>query len=391
MKSITALIFTCLSLNLSAQIHLNNDEFSDAATLVNWQNINQTEGWNITQLENYNIGDTVTGSLFMMPLSASWFGEYRGALLYKEIAGDFVVTTSVSVSARDNISLPATDFSLAGIMIRNRMDYPNNNASIDWAPLEQNYIFMSIGRANQDNRYSFEIKNTCDSRSCLNIVDADSTSALIRMIRRDSQIVVMSKFGSDSWTIQNRYNRGGPMNGSIGNCGGICGSLFSDTVQIGFVTYTDWPKVSSLDPSFHNSHTIHPDSLGMDDPTPGTAFNPDLKGSFDFIRFDSLDLPEEWLTLDLSDSTQVSDLDFISQYGYDSQVNCPDSVTVSQYPILDQRVQVVSDSLIVSMASIDSTKEVLFNSLNQILLQNGFEVEAGAIFSATLEGCSEEP
>lgn len=56
-------------LTIHSQIQINNDEFSNTSTLVNWNNINETEGWNITQLEKYNIGDTVPGSLFMLPQS----------------------------------------------------------------------------------------------------------------------------------------------------------------------------------------------------------------------------------------------------------------------------------------------------------------------------------
>ena len=249
-----------------AQIQLNNDEFSASSTLVNWNNINDTEGWNITQLENYNIGDTVAGSLFMLPNTESWFGEYRGAYLYKEIAGDFILTTEVSMSARDGLSLPATTFSLAGIMIREPQNYPNQDPSIDWTPSSQNYIFMAVGRANE-NRLSFEIKNTCDSRSCIRVVDAEDSTVKMRMIRRGDEIIVMTQYGSDPWIIQNRYNRNEIQLGDFGSCNQLCNAPFPDTVQIGFVTYTDWPKVDSYTPAFHNSNTLHPDSLALD-PTP---------------------------------------------------------------------------------------------------------------------------
>lgn len=385
--SIGLLLFGSLAI---AQIQLHNDEFSEAGSLVNWLNINDVEGWNITQLENYNIGDTTAGELFMMPLSASWFGEYRGALLFKEISGDFVVTTQVTVSARDGMSIPSTDFSLAGIMIRAPMDYPNQDPSVDWMANEQNYIFMSIGRANNSNRYSFEIKNTCNSRSCLNIVDADSTTVLIRMIRRGDQIVVMSRFGNDPWSIQNRYNRGAfPMNGSTGSCGGTCSSPFPDTVQLGFVTYTDWPKVSSLTTAFHNSHTIHPDSIAGIDETPMQAFNPDLKGSFDFIRFDSLNLPADSIdnNYDISNSGDISDNDFIAQYGYDTEDHCPEYHDVISLPISDSYIQVTADSLINCAINMDSVSSINFSSGEEILLSNGFELINGTSFTAQIANC----
>ena len=375
---------------LIGQIQLYNDEFSNSASLVNWLNINDIEGWNITQLENYNIGDTTAGKLFMMPLSASWFEEYRGALLFKEIVGDFVVTTQVTVSGRDNLSLPETNFSLAGIMIRSPMDYPNANPLVDWMPNEQNYIFMSIGRANM-NRYSFEIKNTCNSRSCLNIVDADSTTVLIRMVRRGDQIVIMSRFGQEDWSIQNRYNRGAfAMNGQIGSCDGNCSSPFPDTVQLGFVTYTDWPTVSSLDTFFHNSHTIHPDSLAPEEIPPGVSFNPDLKANFDFIRFDSLQLPLLWVdnNYDISNPGDISDVDFISVYGYETEQNCTAYNAVSNLPITDVFIQASADSLIQCGLSFDSIHSVNFRSGQEIMLDIGFEIPNGAQLIAEIQSCS---
>ena len=389
LTSIGLLLFGSVAI---AQIQLHNDEFSDAGSLVNWLNINDVEGWNITQLQNYNIGDTTAGELFMMPLSASWFEEYRGALLFKEIAGDFVVTTQVTVSARDGMSVPSTDFSLAGIMIRTPMDYPNQDPSIDWMADEQNYIFMSIGRAT-GNQYSFEIKNTCDSRSCLKIESADSTTVLIRMVRRGDQIVVMSRFGNDPWTIQNRYNRGGLMPGvrpqTFGSCSGNCNSPLPDTVQLGFVTYTDWPKVSSLVTSFHNSNTIHPDSLGVDDPTPGTAFNPDLRASFNFIRFDSLNLPDEWIdnNYDISNPGDISDNDFIAEFGYDTEDHCPEYHDVISLPISDSYIQVTADSLVNCAINMDSVSSVIFSSGQEILLSNGFELINGTSFTAQITDC----
>ena len=40
-----------------AQIQLMNDEFDDSLSIINWKNVNLTEGWQIQQLEWHNIND----------------------------------------------------------------------------------------------------------------------------------------------------------------------------------------------------------------------------------------------------------------------------------------------------------------------------------------------
>lgn len=378
------LIVIC-TINVNCQIHLNNDEFSSSSTLVNWNNINDTEGWNITQLENYNIGDTVAGSLFILPNTETWFAEYRGSYLYKEIAGDFILTTEVTMSARDGVSLPATTFSLAGIMIREPLDYPNQDPSIDWSPNSQNYIFMAVGRANE-NRLSFEIKNTCNSRSCIRVVDADDSTVKMRLIRRGDEIVVMSQYGNDPWIIQNRYNRNEVQVGDFGSCGQLCNTPFPDTVQIGFVTYTDWPKVSSYTTAFHNSNTLHPDSL-TSDPTSGVPFNPDVKSSYNYIRFDSLVIPPAWSSLSLSDPNEISDQDILGQYSFDSELACPDTLVILSLPVGDQVILAQANESINSQIELTNSRQLYLTSPGQISLENGFEVGTGAVIEAIISNC----
>ena len=127
------------SLPLTGQVQLLNDEFNNSNTLSNWININQEEGWNITQLESYNIDDSSAGNFFVKPITESWYEEYRGAYLYKYISGDFILTTEVTATGRDGVSLPSSTFSLAGLMIREPMDYTDAYANPGgWEPNEQN-------------------------------------------------------------------------------------------------------------------------------------------------------------------------------------------------------------------------------------------------------------
>ena len=379
------LLLSFAVVNLCAQIQLLNDEFSDSATVSNWININQDEGWNITQLEAYNINDSATGHLYVLPLTESWFAEYRGAYLYKYISGDFVISTKVTATARDGMSLPSSTFSLAGIMIRTPINYPNQDPQNEWLPGQQNYIFMSIGQATGP-RYDFEIKNTCHSSSCLDIVPIDTSTAEIRMVRRDNEIVVLSRFPGESWQVRNRYNRNGPQCGQNMN---NCNAPFPDTVQIGFVVYTDWPKVSSYSTTFHNTHTLHPDTLGAGDPSPGTPFNPDIVAHFDYARFDSLIVPDSLLSADLSDESEVADSTLLQLFGYDSNPYCPTDYMVVD-PIQGIYLRTRAIQTIQANNAILNQATAIFHAGLEVDLNVGFEVNLGSVFEVMLDGCGNE-
>ena len=141
-----------------AQLGVLNDEFTDGVSIDNWLNVNTEEGWQHTQLEAYNINDSIGDNLFMLPLTESWYGEYKGAYLYKMIVGDFVLTSKVTATARDGFSLPSSSYSLAGIMIREPVTFANQDPENEWIADEQNYIFLSIGQAT-GSTFNFEIKN----------------------------------------------------------------------------------------------------------------------------------------------------------------------------------------------------------------------------------------
>lgn len=367
------------------QIQLLDDEFNDSETLQNWNNINIAEGWNISQLETYNIDDSTEGQFFIKPITESWFGEYRGAYLFKFVQGDFILTTEIKVTARDGVSLPSSSFSLAGIMVRTPLHYPNQDPAIDWQPGQQNYIFMSIGQATGPG-FDFEIKNTCNSNSCLDIVPINFNTAKIRMVRKGNEIVVLSQLPGGNWEVRNRYNRLGLQCGSQMN---NCNAPFPDTLQIGLVAYTDWPKVSSYNPAFHNSNTLHPDSLGGSDPTPGVPFNPDIIGNFDFFRFDSLTIPSDLEMVDLADTSLVPDSVLLAHFGYSSASYCPSSFHIYD-TISNKYLQIHAGQVLQAENRITNASNVTFSASNQITLLPGFEIDGSSTLTIHLAGCLAE-
>ena len=373
------LVFLSLTLPLQAQVQLLNDEFGDAATLSNWININEEENNPITQLESYNINDSMAGHFFIKPFTVSWFDEYRGAFLFKYISGDFILTTEVTTTGHDGSSLPSSDFSLAGLMIRTPVDNPDPD--LDMLTGQQNFVFMALGQA-QGPSWNFEIKNTCHSNSCLNIDSITTNISKIRLVRRGNEIVVLSQLeGSNDWEVRNRYDR------NCSTCNGCnCNSPFPDTVQIGFVAYTDWPKVNSYTYAFHNTHTLHPDSLVMD-PTPGVPFDPDIIANFDFARFDSLVIPPAHQADNLADPADISDMELISFLGFDSEAYCPPSFHTYD-PIQTHFLEMRAEQVLTSSSVISGQAQVLFGASNEISLSDGFEVNSGAVFEIDMTGCN---
>jgi len=275
-----------------------SDEFNRVCSIHEWQNIETVEGWSQTHLESFDIHTSNEGQLTMIPWTTAWYNDYRSNLLFKEVAGDFVFTILVNSSNKAGDGQPSSTFSLSGAMIRTPTGW--TNAATEWVTGNQNYVFLSIGSANVTNVPKFEVKSTTNSSSSLNFNTVNSLTALIRLVRIDGHIIVLYQIPGENFVVRQRYDR----------------SDMPDTVQVGMVTYTDWPKVNTYSYAFHNFNTLNSDL--NPDPTPNQPFNPDLIGTFDYARFENVELPDEFIGLNFSDPTAVSDAEILSLFAYPS-------------------------------------------------------------------------
>ncbi|QDU10151.1 putative Ig domain-containing protein [Gimesia aquarii] len=292
-----------------------NDDFDNAASIANWQRINQTEGWNADQLETWDINQTQAGRMVLAPYTTSWFESYRGPLVFKEITGDFVITTQVNISDRDDIGdsdlndIPnGSTFSLAGLMIRTPRDI--QNPAVDWTPGSfaddgtnngENYIFLSLGFGNSGNQFQMETKTTRNSNSSLVLQDRGDNSVInLQIARIGENVFTLYQVPGEDWVLDNRYHR----------------PDMPETLQAGMVAYSDWGKVSDYDPFDHNNNVLQP---GGFDPTPFEAFEPDIVAGFEYIQFDRPEVPEYLQGIDLR--TQTTNLQMLSFLG--DNVNSP--------------------------------------------------------------------
>ncbi len=280
----------------SSQKSLLNDEFDNPCSLSDWNNIVDVEGWNAEQLQELNISDSIYGSMMMRPWTSAWFEDYRGTLIFKETTGDFVFTSEVTaLNGMNDATLPGSGFSLAGLMIR--VPKTITDAPAEWVGGDENYVFLSIGRANSGNggSWQFEVKNTIDSDSDLFIQDIPSNVATIRMVRKDNALLVLYQIGNNPWVVHRRYDR----------------PDLPDRVQLGFVTYTDWPNVNVYSYENHNNNVLNSDYDNRN-------WGPDLTGAFNYARFDTAQVPAPMNNLDLTDNGLVSDSDLLNWFGYAS-------------------------------------------------------------------------
>ncbi len=265
-----------------------SDEFNDASTLAQWQRVYVVEGWGANQLERQDISTSRVGRMFMMPFTSTWYNDYRGELTFKEVEGDFVVTTDVAVSSRSGSGAPHSQFSLGGIMVRQ----PRQITPATWQPGHENYVFLSLGAANQPGTFQLEVKSTINSNSQPEF-SAGASQAVIQVARVGPYFIMLRNVGG-TWGVHRRYYR----------------PDLPTRLQVGMTTYTDYPTASSVSPLVHNSTVLH---IG----------NPDLIAAFDYFRFQRPRIPSQFIGADFSNPGLVSEADLLSFLG--SNANSPPS------------------------------------------------------------------
>jgi len=258
-----------------------SDEFNDASTLPQWKRVYVVEGWPANQLEVQDINTTRPGRMVMIPFTSTWFNDYRGELTFKEVDGDFVVTTDVEATQRNGTGPPRSQFSLAGIMLRT----PRQITPATWRPGGENYLFLSIGSATQPGTFQFEVKSTTNSSSILIPSFAGTGHAIIQYARIGRYFIALQSING-VWTVHHRYDR----------------TDMPSTLQVGMTVYTDYPTASSVAPLTHNSTVIR-------------AGNPDLVAAFDYFRFARPHVPSSLIGVDLTNPALVSDATLLSFLG----------------------------------------------------------------------------
>jgi hypothetical protein len=273
--------------NPSNPISRLSDEFVDASTLIDWSRIHAVEGWNADQMQVLDIDTTQTGRMVMVPHTSTWYQDYRGELTFKTVPGDFAMTTEVTISGDDGVSLPQSAFSLAGIMFRTPREI--TDPATQWFPGGENYVFLSLGYGLNNGPclpgpgVHFESKSTINSDSSLCLSPTTMMTATIQIARVGDAIICLARPQGGEWEIVNRFTR----------------EDFPDTLQAGLVTYTDYDKVATYSPFYHNGHVLQPGIRRDPSTNPRLPFAPDLIAGFEYARYVPIVVPNDLIGVDL--------------------------------------------------------------------------------------------
>jgi len=262
-------------------------------------------------------------------------------------------------------------------MIRAPRDYPNGAYGIDgWTPDGENFVFLAAGFAATNHPSCsgcpgphLEVKNTINGSSSLQVSSISTYENVnIRIARVEDAVLVLYQLTNQSWEVRERYDR----------------SDFPNEVQIGFVTYTDWQKVSTYTPFFHNSNILNENLNPDPSSNQNLPFNPDLIGVFDFGRFDDPENPFPGLDL-VNDATDAELLSFL---GFETETFCPTEILVTDTVNNGQIVELSTSDLITAENLLEENSIVTYSSTNSVELLVGFECLVGADFTINLDGCN---
>jgi regulation of enolase protein 1 (concanavalin A-like superfamily) len=230
-----------------------DDDFSASGTLTTWKWLHTVEGWP-DKVKKQTVAD---GNLIIEPGTSGWFADKNAPFLFKEVRGDFDVRTRIKATGL-NSDVSQTAWSLGGLMVR----VPRKSTKNNWAPKDENWLFMTTGVAEQKSKQVIETKYTLNSRSNLKLRDAKAEWITLRIVRVGNAFILLYRYDEDKiWTMHDRFYL----------------VDWPAVLQIGFNAYTNSmavpPEILWGDPFKFNAETF--DHLGK----------PDFRLTVDFIKF----------------------------------------------------------------------------------------------------------
>lgn len=221
-------------------------DFSSSQELQSWQQLN-VKGW----VEKFRKLEVKEGSLIIEPKAAGWFEDMIGGHVYREVSGDFMITTRLNVTGT-NSTLPQTEFSLAGLMVRAPRDLTAEN----WQRGKENWMFLSVGTATPAGTPQLEIKTTQNSQSVLKIMNDEPGPQELRIVRSTNIFYLLQRPVGGEWKIVDEFIR----------------PDLPQKLWVGVTAYADWGSSAKIYPDFETNNV-------QGAPTD----NADLRAAFDFV------------------------------------------------------------------------------------------------------------
>jgi hypothetical protein len=229
------------------------DEFSEAATMANWRDLDTIEGW-ANRTERADINQTAQGALYLLPYSSVWYNDLSGIFLYKPVSGDFMVTARLRVSGRQTDTPTSVD-SLAGLMARAPDSGP-------WQSGHENWVLVDSGHGSSASPLpQIETKTTVDSDSELQLQPSVADWVYLRLVRVGPVMALLSHAEAMPWQLNACYVR----------------PDLPAELQVGVNAFTDWSSIPQALVS--NTFAYHQTQLH------GPDYHPDLIARVDYVRF----------------------------------------------------------------------------------------------------------
>lgn len=177
-----------------------SDDFSNAATLSNWLNRQVIEGSN-NQIATWNINSIVSGNMVLVPSSGNiaWYQTSVGPFIYKNVTGNFVVSTRLSAHSVNNTQNPPGNvYNAAGLLVRDPASAGTSN---------QNWIEMALG-----NHWTVtglvNLSTVNSAESPFNPVAGTTLNVSLRLCRIGSVFTMyISTDNEQTWTLRDTFTR----------------------------------------------------------------------------------------------------------------------------------------------------------------------------------------
>jgi regulation of enolase protein 1 (concanavalin A-like superfamily) len=194
-----------------------------------------------------------------------WFYDYTAPFMFKDVEGDFMVTTRIRV-AGTSADYPQSTYSLAGLMVRRpRTDGPYS-ADEKWPKDRENYVFAVTGTTDSAGVPILETKSAVRSQPLVKHYRLEQKGWLdLRLARVDRSVLVLYRPEGGDWVVHERFYR----------------PDLPPKVQVGVMAYSDFETIDQ-------KHWYRPWEYNRKVIAEGRA---DLRAQFDWVRFQRVAAP----------------------------------------------------------------------------------------------------
>jgi len=226
-----------------------SDEFDSDASLKGWKTLSETEGLP-NRVESVEIAG---GNLSIVPRSGAWWAGYHGIYLFKEVKGDFAITTRVKVTGR-TAEEPTRIWTISGLLVRKAVDAQSPPGDV-----KENWIYVMTGRGPEAARV-VDAKSTVANSNQWDITPAQPGWYELRVARLGPLFVILVRPDGGAWSVRKRIFR----------------EDFPESLQAGINVTSDFDVSVTMPASKYNSQ-LFPESK-----TDGLT-------KFDYVRFARVD------------------------------------------------------------------------------------------------------